>query len=171
MAYLLLFSVFSFGQSKATKSKSISTCHDPAKAVVWQWLMRQDYFDDFGKCSERLETETINLGTSKGFIVRGLGAGLCGATGNCPTWILLKNGAQLKIILNLTAIKTFEIKQPNKKHQPLFLFRYRMGASDHYLSTFRFTGKGFTLLRCQSEYYDIDGKRHISKASRKYRLE
>lgn len=170
MAFLLLFSGTSFGQSKATKSKSVSTCNHLAKVAVWRWLIRQDWFEDFGKCSERLDTETIKLGATNGIIVRGYGAGLCGATGNCPMWILLNSRNKFRIILNVTGIKTVETKLSARKNQPLLLFRHHMAANEHYLSTFRFTGEKFTLIRCQLEVYDTDGKQHISMAPRKYCL-
>ena len=170
MAFLLLLSVVAFGQSSATKSKSVSTCDHPAKVAVWRWLLRQDWFEDFGKCSERLDMETIKLGPAKGVIVRGYGDGLCGATGNCPTWVLLNRRNKFRIILNVTGIKTVETKQSGKKNQPLVLFRHHMAINEHYLSTFRFTREKFTLVRCQIEVYATDGKRHISKAPSKYCL-
>lgn len=165
---LFTLSSLSFGQSSADKNVAELTCDDSAKKVVWRWLRSQEWFDDFGKCSERLETNQITMGVSKGLVVRGFGSGMCGATGNCLTWILINHGARPKIIINVTAIKRIEIKRTKDKRSPLLLFKYNMSIGEHYVSTFRFRNNRLTFLRCQNEFVDTDGNRSISKVSSKH---
>jgi hypothetical protein len=167
---VLSLSVFSFGQSKANKNMAALSCQDSAKAVVWRSLRQKNGADEFGTCKEQLRTKVIKLGNREGYFVR-FRPGLCGVTGNCQSWVLLKDRNRLKIILSLEALEKIEMKRTRNNNQPLLMFRYHMSASEYYLSTFRFTGRSLDFIRCQLETYNIDRKHHTSKVSKEYCLD
>lgn len=151
------------------KKGSVLSCHDQAKAVVWQSLTKQAWFSDFGTCSDRLRTREIKSGNTKILVVSGYGPGLCGATGNCATWVVTRRQKRCKIILDAgSVIQTVDVRRRGLNLYPDLAFRGRMGASDHYLGTFRYDGNRYRLTQCTYEVYDTYGKRSITKAARKF---
>ena len=143
---ILVGSTALFGQSAVKKAHSVQTCHDGAKAIVWGWLQNREWFSDFGSCAERLESKPLQLGKTRGFIINGLGSGLCGATGNCPTWVVASYSKRWRIILDAGSVsRTVDVGKKGKSNYPDLSFRGRMGAGDHYLGKYKYNGDKYSL--------------------------
>jgi hypothetical protein len=152
-----------------TQSRALPKCGDPIRSVVWQEVRKIDSFSSKWNCNDRLGLDSFRFGNSKGFIVRTLGTPLCGATGNCPTWVVATVGRRYRIVLNAgSVIKTVNIDYRRADRFPTLSFRGKIGASDHYLGKFRFDGNRYRLVSCVYETYTTDGKRHLTKASMEY---
>ncbi|HXH70383.1 MAG TPA: hypothetical protein VNI60_08645, partial [Pyrinomonadaceae bacterium] len=72
----------------------------------------------------------------------------CGATGNCSTWILSKNGKTYKVILDAGSIEEIKsIKGKSRGFQNISS-RYDSGAMNHYIGIYHFNGKKYQLKKC-----------------------
>jgi hypothetical protein len=168
---VLLSAASGFGQTRSyiTTRHLVQPCNDKVRVSVWREIAAYESFTSDWNCKDKLRAEGISLGKSKGFIVSGYGSGLCGATGNCPTWVVAKRGEKYRIVLRLlSAIMHVDIKHRGTNNYPDLGFRGRMGLSDHYLGSFRFDGSRYRLRSCFHEVYSIDGEKSLTKAGAQY---
>jgi hypothetical protein len=143
-----------------------SKCTDKLRQTIWKTL-NHEILSDPWDCEKVLEDRHIRLGRTNAFILRGVGDPFCGVTGNCSTWVVVKGRNFYRVILYAGSVtKTINIKKRAGKRYPDLVFRGRMGASDHYLGTFRFNGHRYKLTTCVNETYSIEGRRSVSSVDK-----
>ena len=156
----------SFCLSQSASAQSM--CTDPLRRVIWNTL-NQDILSGPWDCRKVLERKKLSSGKLNAVVVGGYGAPFCGATGNCSTWVLNRRNGKWRIIRDPgSVIERFEIKPRNSNNYPDLVFRGKVGAGDHYLGWHRFDGMKYEILNCKHECVDVNGRRSISRASRKY---
>lgn len=148
--------------------KTRDDCGGPVRSVVWNAALKDVYDIAHLSCKERLELVRFRFGNSNAYIVNGLGSGFCGATGNCPTWVVARVGGRYRIVLFAgSVIRTVEFNYAGNKI-PLLGFRGRMGISEHYIGRYRFSGNKYRLVSCLNETVSTDGKISLVKADRAF---
>lgn len=158
---VLGFNLFVFGQS--------SRCNDRLRIPVWRVVEKFDSFSADWNCKEKLEVTSFRFGNSRAYVISGSGSGLCGATGNCPTWVVTNVAGQFRIILSQeSATRAVGFRYRSTEGFPDLEFRHRMGAGDFYLGHFRFRGVKYRLFSCSYVVYDTYGKRTVTKAGSDY---
>lgn len=116
-------------------------------------------------CDELFEIKKqidLNKDGNKELIVRTKnspkGMFLCGATGNCSTWILsVKNKQNFKVILDAGSIE--EIKSVKGKTHAFqnLSSRYHGGMMNHTIGVYKFTGEKYKLTVCSEENGLVNG--------------
>jgi len=144
-----------------------SKCDDPLRMTIWRTLDK-DLLSGPWDCRKVLQIKSIQLGSSEGLIVRGYGPPLCGATGDCSTWIVQQRAKRFRVLLDAgSVIETIDIKKRRRGQYPDLIFRHRMGASDRYVERYRFDGRRYRLTSCVYESYSTDGKRTVKKEAKR----
>lgn len=143
-----------------------SACGERIRNVIWRTLDK-DILSGPWDCRKVMELKPIQLGPKKGFVVSGYGPPLCGATGNCSTWVVVINTGRPRLILDAgSVIERVEVTKRPRFQYPDLSFRGRMGIAEHYIGRYRFDGRRYRLIQCLNEVYSTDGKRSVVKAKR-----
>lgn len=156
------------GQTNFSEGNVRSVCNNDVRSTVWQQMVGRDWFSSEWDCN-KIELRQFRFKNEKAFVVNSPGMG-CGATGNCPTWVVLNSKGRQRIILDLGSqdYKMYEIKYHKGSHVPELWFRHRMGSADFYESRFTYYKGRYQLTECSYEYWDIDRTYHTHRANRKY---
>ncbi|HEX8195277.1 MAG TPA: hypothetical protein VF571_03620 [Pyrinomonadaceae bacterium] len=119
-------------------------------------------------CSELFEIEKemdLNNDGAKEQIIRAKntakGMFLCGATGNCSTWILKRKSNSYEIILDAGSIENLEIKNETTNGYKDLATRGNSGSMNHYLGTFKFNGRKYQARKCVEEVTIADGNKYF----------
>ena len=159
-----LITIFSNADA-AQKRNTSGTCNSEAKAAVWPKVRKFESFSSSWKCDEKLLLTSFKVGNSRASLVRGHGEGICGATGNCPTWVVSRFAGRPKIILDAGSITDwYEFNYRKGRPYPDLALRYRMGASDLIYRKYTFDGSNYRLASCFSETYGTDGIRRLTRS-------
>ena len=162
----ILVLLFIVGLDAAANAQSV--CREPLRKVVWKSL-DQDLRSGPWNCANVLDAKPIKLGKLKAFIIRGHGQPLCGATGNCSTWIVARIGQSYqKLLYAGSVIEHYDVHRLSTTDTPELTFWGRMGASDHYLGTYRFNGRKYLLKKCIYRFVNTDGKISLNKADNSF---
>lgn len=157
---ITIFGAAAYGQNKATPSH----CTGDARGTIWPFIQKFEMFSSNWKCDEKLVLTSFKAGISRAFIVRGNGSGICGATGNCPTWIVGRVSGHPKVILKAGSITDwYEFNYLKGKSYPELGLRYRMGAGDLYYAKYIYDRNKYRLISCSSETYGTDGIRKLAR--------
>lgn len=101
-------------------------------------------------------------------VVRGKNWLLCGATGNCSTWIYGKFGNKYKKLLD-TGGKSLEVKQKSGKNYKNIFVRVHDSCCSSYLQTYKFDGKKYKEDNCLFEDYRTTGEKNLITCAEKTR--
>lgn len=143
-------------------------CTDPVKEVVWHSVKSIVSGGDWD-CRNVLSSRRLSFGNRTGFIVSGIGMPLCGATGNCSTWVVGLLGKRYQVLIDAgSVIENVDVLKGRAGH-PDLVFRGRMGAGEFYRGTFTFRRGKYSLSNCVHEYNGVrPGKLTLSKAPLAY---
>jgi hypothetical protein len=153
-------------------------CREQVSAFLLSRLKKdlntREFITDFIKekrinnCSELFELEKeidLNNDGVKEQIIRAKntskGMFLCGATGNCSTWILRRKNNSYQIILDAGSIEDIEIKDEITNGYKDLVTRGNSGAMNHYLGTFKFIGKKYQARKCVEEVTMAGGDKYF----------
>jgi hypothetical protein len=138
-------------------------------------LLRKDkedgeYTNDFiegaqiQNCDELFEVKSridLNNDGNKELIIRSKNSSkysfFCGATGNCSTWLLGKNGKDYKLLLDAGTVEEVKPLKGKRRGFQNLSSRYHGGTMNHTIGIYKFTGKKYNLTACSDENGLIDG--------------
>ena len=99
-------------------------------------------------------------------VVRGKNWLLCGATGNCSTWIYGKFGNKYKKLLD-TGGETLEVKRNSTNDYKNIFVRVHDSCCSAYLATYKFNGKKYKEASCLFEDHTPSGERYLMTCAEK----
>jgi hypothetical protein len=103
----------------------------------------------------------LSLANKPTLVVQATGADAgCGATGNCPMWVIAKNGHAFSILLE-TQAQTFAVQKASSKGYRNVVFGWHSSATESGLSMYRFDGTAYGIVGC---YLAITG--NVSSGSK-----
>lgn len=108
----------------------------------------------------------LNNDGKKEFVVRGKNWFLCGATGNCSTWIYEKLGNGYKKLLDAGG-ETLEVKKNSTKGYKNIFIRVHDSCCSSYLETYKFNSAKYAESNCLFEDYEITGERNVMTCAEK----
>jgi hypothetical protein len=161
------------------KKKTNLTCNDKILSTVLADLKKEKDFNNDVKyyleennasdCKDILfikKTVDLNNDGIDEVIVRGKNWLLCGATGNCSTWIYGKFGKKYKKLLD-TGGETLEVKKKSKNGYKNIFVSVHDSCCSSYLQTYKFDGAKYKEGNCLFEDYGTTGERMVMTCAEK----
>lgn len=156
------------------KKKTTFTCNDKLFQTVLRDLKKERDFNEGAKyyleennpsdCKDILFVEKLvdlNNDKNKEAVVRGKSWLLCGATGNCSTWIYGKFGNKYKKLLD-TGGEILEVKKISTNGYKNIFVSVHDSCCSSYLETYKYNGAKYKEGNCLFEDYGTTGKKHIT---------
>ena len=170
------------GQTPPTPKKKVTdfSCKDRLFIAVLNDLKREKdsaenakfYLNEpenFSSCRDILFIEQsvdLNSDGKKEFVVRGKNWFLCGATGNCSTWIYERIGNRYKKLLDAGG-ETLEVKKNSTSGYRNIFIKIHDSCCSSYLETYKFNGAKYKESNCLFEDYGITGERNVMTCAEK----
>lgn len=136
----------------------------------------EDYVDGFiealriGNCTELFEIENridLNGDGRKEIILRtknsSEGNFYCGATGNCPFWVLRPVKGGYKILLDAYVAKEVQVQSQKTSGYKNLVTCFDCGMLDRTLGHFNYSGGKYNLRKCVADRMDIYGKSYLKR--------
>ena len=143
-----------------------STRLSPAEVKQISEEVERTAFDTPDSWESELRVRRISLGESSGLVLQGTKL-LCGATGNCQTWVLRRAGNQWRWLFESQApiASMFGFATEASNGIKNFVVVANSSASDSKYVVYKFDGKFYRESACYSRHAEAEEKSRIEKVS------
>jgi len=107
----------------------------------------------------RVKRVVLTADGVKGLVVQGYSSCMCGATGNCPIWII-GEGSAPQLLLHRDGVQNFAVEETHSSDLFDLVFGSHYSAMESYLQRFQFDGSKYRRTGCATlEWSDPVGNR------------
>jgi hypothetical protein len=121
-------------------------------------------FDTPDSWESELRVRRVSLGETPGLVLQGTKL-LCGATGNCQTWVMHRSNDHWLAMFAEQAPMTsgFGFDEETTNGMKNFVVVANSSAADSKYVVYHFDGKSYRESACYSRHDEADGKQHLEK--------
>jgi hypothetical protein len=107
----------------------------------------------------RYKRVSLSDAPNDGIIVQSTSLNDCGATGNCPIWVLRETNAAVQLVLGNAVGDAIGLQTEKEQGLKNILLSSNQSAKSNFVAVFVFDGQKYSQRSCYEEKLDQDGKR------------